>query len=173
MSSIKVYRVGPLSLGEHSEETRRAWSQYDALKPSGRSGRLTSVYASPSLNGVLRWLKGIHFASGKTAAIDLSVHEITVCRPDEVFLYHVNAYDRAFRSSGVVSNKVASYWETGIRLTDWAAASQKHGLNASEWEILLPLENIHTARRVGASRIVSASDRADEKQELKDILRSR
>lgn len=173
MATIKVYRNGSLSLPEHSEDVQQAWTPYDSVKPAERSGRLTSLYASPTLTGVTRWVKGNHLVNGRNLDADLTTHEITVSNPETVFVYSIASYDASHKSYGVKDDGAKKYWESGIRLTEWESKAADFGLDATEWEILLPVENIKSAKVVGNQSILNAVEDEFEKDQLQAAFRER
>jgi len=173
MATIKVYRNGSLSLAEHSEEVQQVWSQYDDFKPAERSGRLDSLYASPSLFGVTRWVKGNHLVSGHNPDADLTNYEITVSNPEQVFVYSIASYDSSCRSAGVKEDAARKYWDSGIALADWDAKASEFGLDATEWEVLLPVEAIKSSKVVSDNRILGAVKDEFEKDQLKAALQRR
>jgi hypothetical protein len=157
METIKVYRNGSLSLGEHSAEVQQAWTPYDSVRPSGRAGRLNSLYASPSIAGVTRWVRGNHMILGHVTDADLTTHEITVNNAEEIYVYSIKSYDRSFKSSGVKPEGAIAYWESGIRLSEWEEKAAELGLDATEWEVLLPVENIKGSKTVSNARLLKAA----------------
>lgn len=173
MATIKVYRNGSLSLGEHSSEVQQAWSPYDSAKPAERSGRLESLYASPSLAGVVRWVQGNHLVNGNNPDADLTTHEITVSNPEAVFVYSIASYDSFHRSYGVKADGVSKYWESGIALSEWEDKAKELNLDPTEWEVLLPVENIKSSKVVSNTRLLNAIPDEFTKDQMKATLKRR
>ena len=169
MRTTKVYRIGSLTCAEHSETVQQLWSSIDAAKPEGRTGRLECIYASPSIKGLTRWIRGMHFVAGWDETACLDNHEITVANPETVFLYHVPTYDAV--CSGRKS--ADSYWESGIALSDWDEVSVERGLNAEEWEILLPVDAVKSSRPISNARILGQVEDEITKLELKRMFKDR
>lgn len=164
MAIIKVYRNGSLSLAEHSEDIQQRWAPYDDAKPANRSGRLNSLYASPSIAGVVRWVKGNHLVSGSDPKADLTNHEIIVSNPEQVFVYSIDAYDKTTRFDGASTKGVEKYWESGIPLSEWESKSAELNLDPTEWEVLLPVESIKSSKVVSNARILNAASDFDKEQ---------
>lgn len=164
MTTIKVYRNGSLSLAEHSEEIQQRWAPYDDVKPANRSGRLTSLYASPSIPGVIRWVKGNHLVSGNDPHADLTNHEITVSNPESVFVYSIHAYDTTTRFNPAAVKGAEKYWESGIALSEWETKAAELSLDPTEWEVLLPVENINSSKVLSNTRLLNAASDFDKEQ---------
>lgn len=164
MAIIKVYRNGSLNLAEHSEDIQQRWAPYDEAKPANRSGRLNSLYASPNIAGVVRWVKGNHLVSGNDPKVDLTNHEITVSNPEQVFVYSIDVYDKTTRFNGADTKGVEKYWESGIPLSEWESKAAELNLDPTEWEVLLPLENIKSSNVVSNTRLLNAASNFGKEQ---------
>lgn len=182
METMKVYRNGPVGLGRHTEYIRKLWAAYDEIKPSGRAGRLNSVYASPSLVGMVRWTHTNLMNPALSSRQDLSNHEITVLNPESLYVYHVNSYDKtssAIHCYGELGDPTYAdynaellqpYWDTGIRLSEWQERSAKEGLNAMEWEVLIPAESIVSHRQINDNEVIEAASE-DAREHLTECFR--
>lgn len=168
MTTIKVYRNGSLAAPQHSAEVIGAWGRYDAVRPAGRTGRLDSLYASPSLLGNVRWIKGNHSVSSRAREADLSNNEITVLNPESVFVYSINTYEKGSWGNRATE---AEYWATGIPLTDWERVAAERNLNPSDWEVLLPVASIKSARPVSDKRVIELAKDAFEREELVHLFK--
>jgi hypothetical protein len=182
MGEIKVYRNGPVRVGEHSKEIEKLWSTYDAVKPSGRSGRLTSVYASPSLAGMVRWTHTNLMNGGINADKELTNSEIVVLNPEELYVYDVRSYDRTsmdLRCYGEPNQTeynvfndslLQPYWDSGIRLTEWDVTSFKENLNPMDWEVLVPMDAIVSYEPIADKDIIDAAPE-ESREHLRQVIR--
>jgi hypothetical protein len=157
MTTAKVYRNGAVEVGKHSPSIVESWFGYDSFKPAGRSGRLESIYASPTLPGLIRWVRGNHLTSAKNPDVDLTNNEITVVNPEDIYVYSIELYDRFFSYDGVSEEDAKAYWDSGIPLSDWEKVSTEQNLRASEWEVLIPAEKVKTVRKISDARIVKSA----------------
>lgn len=169
MTTTKAYRIGNLTLDDHDDKVQALWSSFDAVKPEGRTGRLESLYASPSLKGLVRWVKGMHLVATRDEDANLDSSEITVADSETVFLYHVPTYD------AVLSGRktVADYWNTGIAISDWDTVSVERSLDADDWEILLPVDAVKSVRKVSNARILNQAADECAKLELSQMFQDR
>lgn len=168
-TTTKVYRIGSLTCAEHSENVQKLWSSIDAVKPEGRAGRLECLYASPNIKGLIRWIRGMHFVAGRDESACLDNHEITVINPETVFVYHVPTYDAV----GSGRKSAESYWESGIPLSEWQKVAEEKGLNAEDWEILLPMNAVKSSRKISNARILGQAEDEMTKRELSDMFKDR
>lgn len=181
METAKVYRNGAVCPGKHSEEIYLLWGTYDRIKPQGRAGRLNSVYASPSLAGMVRWTHTNHLGT-VNATRDMGSYEIIVRNPESLYVYDVGAYDRTssqLHCYGEIGNPeyasynaelLQPYWDTGIPLTDWDRISTEKNLDPMEWEVLIPVEYIVSHAPISDEVIVDAAPE-DSKENLREVLR--
>lgn len=139
MKTIKVFRIGPLNLQDHTEHAIKVWSQFDAVKPTGR---LDALYASPSLKGLVRWIRGVHLAN--PYGEDLTAREITVNNVDNLYVYSIDIYDKV--AAGTLNH--SDYWNSGILMENWADEAVKRNLNPENWEMLLPVGIIGDSKEV-------------------------
>lgn len=181
METAKVYRNGAVRPGKHSEQIYLLWGTYDRIKPQGRAGRLNSVYASPSLAGMVRWTHTNHMGSIPSTR-DMASYEITVRNPAELFVYDVSVYDRTtseLHCYGDIGNPeyasynaelLQPYWDTGIPFTDWERVSAEKNLNPMDWEVLVPMDSIVSHAVIPHSAIIDAAPE-DSKENLRETLR--
>lgn len=166
---MKVYRNGPLTIGEHSGDIVSIWEEYDAIKPLNRAGRLDSIYASPTLMGMVRWLHTNDCNRDWTGKTDLKNYEITVTSPENIYVYDIDSYestamnlycyggagDPLYRSFN--EEMVEPYWNSGIKLSSWDKIAHKRKLNAMRWEVLLPMDTIVSYRELSSEEILVAT----------------
>lgn len=181
METAKVYRNGAVRPGKHSEEIYLLWGTYDRIKPQGRTGRLNSVYASPSLAGMVRWTHTNHMGS-IPAKRDMASYEITVQNPAELYVYDVKVYERTARNlhwDGDIGKPgyetsnakiLQPYWDTGIPFTDWEKVSTERNLNPMYWEVLVPMDSIVSHAVIPHSAIIDAAPE-ESKETLRETLR--
>lgn len=176
MSTIKVYRNGSVSVGNHSASIHDIWGSYDAVKPAERSGRLASVYASPSLAGMVRWTHANHMFSGTKPDIDLTSYEIFLKDAENIYVYDVEVYDRTLgkvveleSQSGELAQQ---YWDSGIPLTEWVKVSAERNLDPANWEVLVPIEAIASHIKISDRKILDAAPESS-KEEIRQYLRNR
>lgn len=169
MTTTKAYRIGNLTLADHAESVQTLWGSFDEVKPEGRTGRLEGLYASPSLKGLVRWVKGMHLVAARDEDANLESSEITVANSETVFLYHVPTYDAVLGGR----KTAADYWNTGIALSDWDTVSADRSLDADAWEILLPVETIKSAHKISNARILNQTADESAKLELSRMIQER
>ncbi|MFS0885266.1 hypothetical protein [Aeromicrobium sp. 179-A 4D2 NHS] len=139
----------------------------DQHKPAGRVGRTEAIFASPTLEGVGRWVRGNAF---NTRIADVKVREITV-NADDVWVYSIDAWESASHSQVEHAQDrgkagFETYWSSGMTLTDWLADGT---LDAGEWECLLDPSLVLGVRPVSAKRVAAAQTDDDW---AADILRA-
>lgn len=159
MATVKVYRSGaPVAPLERGCE-REIYLAADAVKPAGRQGRMTAIFASPTLAGVTRWVRG----NALVKAGDVLVRELTV-DPASVYVYSVSAWEAVgFRG-------LEAYWATGLTLEEWFAGAY----DASEWELLLGEGDLKGVRMVSDKRVVEAEVDEYYRRELaRDLQQAR
>lgn len=159
-------------MGNHDSDLVRLWSKYDAFVPAGRTGRLNSIYASPSLAGLTRWIRGNHLIGLNSPHVNLKSSQVTVENADEVYVYSIALHDKFFSFNGVTPEQAKAYWDSGIRLSDWEKVSEEMGLDASEWEVLVPADSIGSIKAISDNRILDNAP-IDCIEELRKSLRDR
>jgi hypothetical protein len=176
MSTIKVYRNGSVSVGKHSASIHDIWGSYDAVKPAERSGRLHSVYASPSLPGMIRWMHYNHRNSGTNPAVELNSYEISIKDAENIYVYDVEIYDQTLNA--VIEDEKGSakyarqYWDSGIPLSEWDKTAAEKNLDPTKWEVLVPIDAIKASKRI-TDRAIIAAGTAEDQDELREFLKNR
>lgn len=144
----KVYRSGTVEAPTTRGVEADSYSAADAVKPAGRQGRTTGIFASPNLQGVARWA---YANSSLVRNPDPFVREITV-DADTVYVYSIPAWEKASWGTGGYEN----FWKTGITLTEWLANQDSH--DPTEWELLLSESDIHSVKPVSDKRLLKACE---------------
>lgn len=139
---VAIYRAGSLTVPEHNESLLEYWFGFDHQRPEGHQPRSTALFASPELLGAHHWLYS------RAHRENTPFYEITV-ESDNVRVYSVADYDRTGEfNHGSPSQRqleiIDDYWNTSLTLTDWLHQVGYDELG--EWEVLLPLSEIITAR---------------------------
>jgi hypothetical protein len=155
MPTVTVYRAGPVEVGAHTGQVADLYAHADRLRPAGHPGRATSIYASPSLFGVTRWVRGNRFVR-----VDSTARELRV-KPEGSYVYSVDAWEHASSGFGPTDERMATYWATGIPLSEWAKESSLLGLDPRNWEVLLPADAVLSARPVGNRRLITSIPAGD------------
>lgn len=146
----QVYRSGVAATPTKRGVEAQSYLDADAVKPAGRQGRTTAIFASPNLRGVLRWL----YANATLfRAVDPFVKELRV-NPDTVWIYSVRAWEKA-SSDG----KYDAYWESGMTLAEWNTTADQH--DPTEWELLLGAKDIQSVKPVSDKRVLSHMSESD------------
>jgi len=174
IKSVAVYRNGDISIGDHqNEEVKQQYALVDSVKPNdGRVGRQDSIFASPTVRGVGRWVKANELTT-QTRGKENS--EIKV-NPANVYVYSIDEYEKAALSSHNFNNPEAyrDYWASGIPLSEWNKVATERKLDATKWEILVPETDIIEAKPISSRRIITAQDDGSYlRRELMWVLESR
>lgn len=157
--ATRVYRSGPLSVPSHSEKITRLYGHADTFRPAGRPGRMAAIFCSPTLFGASRWLRGNLLVGGPWA--DVGVREIRLnADTSAVYAYPVHTWDRASRD-GTSEQDLRAYWAAGIPLKSWLAKAAGGGLDAREWEVLVPKGAIAGVRPVAEARVLASIPAGD------------
>lgn len=142
--TTQVYRSGTTAAPAQRGVESQSFLDADAVKPEGRQGRTTAIFASPNLRGVLRWL----YSNTTIANVaDPFVKEFRV-NPDTVWIYNITEWEKASSNDAY-----AAYWESGMTLTEWNATADQH--DPSEWELLLGADDIQSVKPVSDKRVLS------------------
>lgn len=161
MNNVKVYRSGvvsaPASRGVESE----SYVEADAVRPAGRQGRTDGIFAAPTIDGVLRWVRAN--SQPYMRMIDPFVRELKV-DADSVYVYSINAWEAV----GITGYE--KYWNTGVTLTEWLANADSY--DPTEWELLLSPEDVQSARPVSDARLVKAAEPVSLYSDLAGLLKS-
>lgn len=161
MATAKVYRSGaPATPAERGCE-RESYAAADAVKPAGRQGRMTAIFASPTLLGVTRWVRGNAFVKQG----DVLVRELTV-DPDRVYVYSVHKWECVSSWSGKWTGAEA-YWESGMTLSEWLKTDH----DPKEWEVLLGEEDLLAVKNVSDKRVAEAEADGYYRDELVRVLK--
>lgn len=171
MTTMKVYRSGTVEVCDHTGSVEHDVYVYaDKRRPRGFPSRSHSIYASPALEGVVRWVRGRQWNPRNP---DLKVREITTA--DTALVFNVDAWERA--SDEITGSAhtgdtrkadaaVADYWNSAMTLADFAASD----LDPSEWELLIPADGAISSRNVSARRVLSVINDDDIRSEVKSLL---
>lgn len=184
METATVYRNGAVRPGKHSEEIYLLWEPYDRIRPLGRAGRLNSVYASPSLAGMVRWTHS-NIVEDKDRAGVIINNEIIVCNPENIYVYSVDAYDTTsadyytYRTPGTSGAEefdaelMRPYWDSGIRLTEWQKKALEEDLNPMDWEVLIPMDSIVSYSPIEDDDVIAAAPEKTKEQLWRAIRATR
>lgn len=169
---MKVYRSGTVEVCDHTRSVENDVYVYaDERRPRGFPSRSHSIYASPALAGVVRWVRGRRWNPGNT---DLKVREIAVTADSLVF--NVRAWERASDEIADSAHTgdarkadaaVADYWDSAMTIAEFAASD----LDPSEWELLIPADCVISSRNVSARRVLSTVEDDDIRSEVRSLLR--
>lgn len=155
---MKVYRVGSMTPPEKHgfDGMDERIAKIDSFAPEGRQGRAGAIFASPDLASHSRWIKGVSFA-GVDATQN---HEITV-DPEKVYVYSVEAYERAssdlFVRPEEVDKRIKGFWESGRTLsehTEWAKANNPA---PGTYELLLSADSVVSTKPLSPTAILKAA----------------
>lgn len=159
VKTIKVYRNGGLTPAEYDGEILSYAVEADSRRPAHvRAHRVGSLYASPSLPGVIRWTRA-NLMSAVHA--DPQTYEITV--PGTTMIFPVEDWE-AFSWHG---EPVERYWARGMTLAEYAG----RGHDDRNWEVLLSPEDVLSYRRVSAKRLLSVVSDDYDTRELAGLLK--
>jgi hypothetical protein len=166
-TTASVYRSGIPSAPKERKVEAGHYLRADALCPEGRQGRTDGVFASPTLGGVCRWVKGNY----STNIPDVRVRELRV-DIDNTYVYSVRAWERA--SGWDTEEEYKKFWDTGITLRDYMkqAKTDPRTYDPQEWELLIKEENIRSVKPVGAERAASFEYSSGDHSEITKMLKS-
>lgn len=193
MDEIKIYRNGPLAVGEHSAAVRSIWRSIDAFAPINYARRLDSLFAAPDIGGVLRWVKSKYsYDKCFGGERDLSTHAITTLNPYTLFVHRISDYDAIVRSFRINTSQIdvsrktdserfnewaervslmESYWANAICLGNWEKISTAKNLDSSEWEVLVPVGNIASAEKLSDESLLDACPTEEARHKLSTLFR--
>jgi hypothetical protein len=147
-----VYRSGIVTSPTERGVEGNSYREADAVRPVGRQGRGSGIFASPNIHGVLRWVRA---NSMSTHILDPFVRELSV-DPEAVFVYCIRTWERcSSKESGY-----EKYWETGITLSEWLKNSENY--DPKEWELLLSPKDIISQKPVSDKRLVTVAETAED-----------
>lgn len=151
MTTTRVYRSGSLVPAQYAGEVLEFAEKADAARPEGHAPRHGSLYASPAIDGVGRWADANNSRSNRNADFDGTTREIAV-NPEGLFVYNVEAWENfSWRNMDA-----STYWDTAIPLADWNRVAEERNLDASEWEVLVPVTTIISARNISNKRLITS-----------------
>lgn len=159
----KVYRSGPVSAPVTRGVETDSYCEADTVRPAGRQGRTTGIFASPTLAGVVRWT---HANASLMKHPDPFVREITV-DPESVYVYSIKAWEKCSWTQG---SSYEEYWKSGVTLKEWFENADEY--NADEWELLLSSEDVLSTRNVSDSRVLKSTLDEYLNYELSGVLKS-
>jgi hypothetical protein len=164
----KVYRSGSMTPSPDAGGVNASYAttvEADLLNPRA-VGRLGSLFAAPSLGGVVRWVLGNDMCRYETR-----VREITV-DADTTYVYSVDAWESlSWNMRGTVEDKARAYWDTGMTLTEWLARAEAEDFDASQWEVLIDPADVLAVRNVSANRLLMVAPQ-DEMTTLKRVTKT-
>lgn len=151
VKTVSVFRAGvPETPNERGVE-KDAYLASDIHLPEGRQGRMSAIFASPTLHGVNAWVRGV-----SNVVKDWGVRELRV-NPDKVYAYSVRAWENA-SSYDANAEKHAADWASGITLTQWYEKLKNDpDLEPQGWELLLSKEDVQAVKPVGAERVARST----------------
>lgn len=163
--TISVYRAGVPQAPSARTIEKESYLTADSHAPEGRQGRMSAVFASPTMHGVTAWVRGT-----SSVVSDWGVREIRV-NPDEVYVYSVRAWEKASREE---ANRDSSkkYWATGITLTEWNEKLRSDPqLDPQEWELLIGESQFKAQPKpVAAEKVARSSYSSDNGEPNLNLL---
>jgi hypothetical protein len=136
--TVSVFRSGIVAPPKERGVEKDSYLYCDEHVPEGRQGRNTGIFASPTVNGVAHWVRGV-----SSVVADCGVRELRV-DPDEVHVYSVHAWEE-FSGGwyGFTPESAKKYWDTGMTLTQWHEQMRTNpNFKPEQWELLLNSETI-------------------------------
>jgi hypothetical protein len=165
-TTVSVFRSGIPSAPKERGVEKDSYNQADAYKPEGRQGRGTGVFASPTLGGVCRWVRG----NEMTGVPDVNVREMRV-DIDNTYVYSIDQWERA-SSSMTSDDEYKKYWDSGMTMREYMEKAQADPMayNPTEWELLVPEEGIRSVKPVGAKRVSERAYEESDSRQVRNIL---
>lgn len=115
--------------------------QADAFCPHPVS-RTGSLFASPTLAGVVRWVLGNHMFRYETRVREIAVDA------DTTWVYQIKAWENvSWNMHGFQDSAARAYWDSGMTLTDWLSQADS-AVDGSEWEVLIDPGTVLAVRNV-------------------------
>lgn len=146
-----VYRSGIVKAPESRGCELGSYQVADSVKPEGRQGRACGIFASPTIEGVLRWVRA---NAMMPSIVDPFVRELKV-DSNTVYVYCVRTWERCSSRNG----NYEEYWNTGLTLSNWLKNSEDY--DPEEWELLLAPEDILSQKNVSDNRMVKVAEKDD------------
>lgn len=167
MNKQKVYRAGSMTPSADAGAAHAVTAAADGVRlGTALPPRLGSLFAAPTLPGVVRWVRGNHGCRYETR-----VREITV-DADTTYVFRISAWeDVSWNLRGFEAEKARAYWNTGVTLTDWLTRTETDDLDGSEWEVIFAPAAVLGVRNVSGARLLSAVADDYTRREIKDIAR--
>lgn len=176
-TTVSIYRSGVVEAPQSRGVESSSYAAADEYTPEGRQGRMTGIFASPSAYGVTRWVSG----NAMVRSPDFQVRELRV-NPDQVYVYSVSSWEAAsgswgsgFNNEAFLSEKMNSYWSSGVTLTEWSARFKSDPtVDPTDWELLVSSSDIKKVSPVSLPRLLEAippsasHDRAEMAKEIKN-----
>lgn len=169
MNKVKVFRSGVVAAPASRGVEAPSFAATDALRPEGHPTRSAGIFASPKIEGVIRWVRGNSWYPSGT---DINVREISV-NADTARVYLVRDWERAsgaHESGASMFTKYADvYFKNSMTLTEWLAGDY----DAAEWEVIFHAEDVLSTRNVSVNRLMGACEDDYTANEVKRIFRNR
>jgi hypothetical protein len=167
--TVSVYRAGVVEAPVERGVEKESYIACDNYVPENRQGRNTGIFASPTVNGVSHWVRGV-----SNVVKDWGVRELRV-NPDEVYVYSVRAWEKFSGDfNGFTEENANKYWNSGMTLTQWHEEMRTNpNMKPEEWELLLGPEHIQTSKNVKADLVARQayySNNGEKDSEVYDLL---
>jgi len=167
-TTASVYRSGIASPPSERGVEAGHYNRADSHKPVDHQGRVTAIFASPTLGGVCRWVRGNDFVN----IPDIKVRELRV-DIDNTYVYSIDAWEKA--SSMDTPEVYKEFWATGVTLRNYMKLARKSPLeyDPRNWELLLSETDLKSVKPVGANRVSEReyTNSESDKERLKKLLR--
>lgn len=168
MNRVKVFRSGVVAPPAERGCEAEVYAAIDALRPFGHPTRTNGIFASPRIEGVLRWVRG----NDLSGFDDVAVREISL-DADMTMVYRVSDYERA---SGAFERKdnpdlfteaAANYFGHSMSLTQWLASDE----DADKWEVIFHADAVLGSRNVSVERLMGAAPSESWARDIQHIYR--
>lgn len=161
--SVSIFRSGPPAAPLKRGVENESYVYADKFAPEGRQGRMSGVFASPTMMGVTRWFRGNEGVNSP----DYQVRELRV-DPDTTYVYSVHEWERASAAMDMYSGSnpesvqrretaMKKYWRSGVTLTEWYKRAGSSYMDPGEWELLLSADDIKTVKPVSGKRLIESA----------------
>lgn len=167
--TVSIYRAGVVEVPTQRGVEEESYLACDKYTPEGRQGRNTGIFASPTMNGVTHWVRGV-----SNVVKDWGVRELRV-NPDEVYVYSVREWEKFSGNwDGFTQEAASAYWNSGMTLTQWYQEMRTNPtMKPEEWELLISPENVKQTKNVKAdivSRQAYYSDKGERSTYMYNLL---
>lgn len=168
-TSVSVYRSGVVEAPAERGVEAPSYVACDSFMPTGRQGRTSGIFASPTLGGVGRW---VYANSGMSSILDYRPREIRV-DIDKTWVYSIRAWEVA--SSKETEEEYKNFWATGITMRKYMELSQQepHKYKAEDWELLIPADGVRSVKPVSAERVASVAYSDYRATDILEVLKKR